>query len=98
MLTSFNRDQNAAVGARLGLAEGLVLTSFVGVDDIVLGWALREGNPVVQQHLLEHMARFASTFPRYEEMVVEVYRSASRNTLPRPGLKLQRGALNSMQN
>jgi hypothetical protein len=28
------------------------------------------------------MARFASTFPRYEEMVVEVYRSASRNTLP----------------
>jgi hypothetical protein len=33
------------------------------------------------------MARFASTFPRYEEMVVEVYRSASRNTLPRARLE-----------
>lgn len=78
---------DAAVGARLGLAEGLVRTSFPGIDRIMLEWAMRESSNVVQQHLLEHMARFAAAFPRYEEMVVGVYRSASHNSLPRTRLE-----------
>lgn len=76
-----------SVSARLGLAEGLVRTSFPGVDGIVLSWALRESSGAVQQHLLEHMARFASAFPRYEEMVIGVYRSAGHNTLARARLE-----------
>ena len=84
---------DGAVGARLGLAEGLARTSIPGIDGIVLQWALREASNLVQQHLLEHMARFAAEFPSYEEMVVEVYRSASRNSLPRA--RLEAAARNS---
>lgn len=76
-----------SVSARLGLAEGLVRTTFNGVDKIVLDWALREGSQSVQQHLLEHMARFASAFPRYQEMVIGIYSAAPHNSLPRARLE-----------
>lgn len=78
---------DSSVGARLGLAEGLVRTSYPGIESTVLSWAMRESSSAVQQHLIEHMGRFASAFPRYEEMVVGVYRSAGHNTLTRVRLE-----------
>lgn len=76
-----------AVGARMGLAEGLTRTYFPGAERIVVDWATREESGGVQQHLLEHMARFAGMCPRYEDMVVGVYRSASHNSLSRARLE-----------
>lgn len=76
-----------SVSAREGLAEGIVDTSFDGIDDIVIKWFLSETNDTVKQRLLEHMARHSSAYSRYESIVVSAYEQAPQNSLVRARLE-----------
>lgn len=69
--------------ARLGLAKGLRDTYYDGLETLALDWSLNEPDDDVRDHVFDHLVRQASRCESYQRLVLEVYRSESKDLYKR---------------